>query len=168
MSRKGIPVLDFDDLILALQDLAAPSATDVAVSTANMHYITEDDAQGALAELDAECFALNNSLTQKQDTINLSTPSGTTYATFDKGGYFQIGKLVIIDAVITANSNVTSGQQILSTIPATAINNMPLSGCEVGAINTPTLFRVYTGGIYPNNQLTSGKQYHIYGSYMSL
>ena len=89
MSRKGIPVLDFDDLILALQDLAAPSATDVAVSTANMHYITEDDAQGALAELDAECFALNNSLTNliKQTESTVTTNSsgrvqGTTEALF--------------------------------------------------------------------------------------
>lgn len=70
MSRKGIPILDFDDLILALQDLAAPSATDVAVSTANMHYITEDDAQGALAELDAEAYAINSSLTQLQGTFH--------------------------------------------------------------------------------------------------
>ena len=65
MARIGIPYLDFDALIAAIQALSAPSATDVAVSTANMHYITEDDAQGALAELDAEAYAINSSLAQK-------------------------------------------------------------------------------------------------------
>ena len=64
------PLLDatfidkIDDLIAELQNLSAPSATNVAVSPTGLHYITEDDAQGALAELDAECFALNNSLTK--------------------------------------------------------------------------------------------------------
>ena len=90
MSRKGIPVLDFDDLILALQDLAAPSATDVAVSNTNMHYITEDDAQGALAELDAECYALNNSLTQLEDdkfgtVVDLASYTSTKYVCVSDG-----------------------------------------------------------------------------------
>lgn len=64
MSQKAIPIIDFDALITAINALSAPSATDVAVSTANMHYITEDDAQGALAELDAEAYAINSSLAQ--------------------------------------------------------------------------------------------------------
>ena len=65
------PLLDatfidkIDDLIAELQNLSAPSATNVAVSPTGLHYITEDDAQGALAELDAECYSLSNSLTQK-------------------------------------------------------------------------------------------------------
>ena len=64
------PLLDatfidkIDDLIAELQNLSAPSATNVAVSPTGLHYITEDDAQGALAELDAECYSLSNSLTQ--------------------------------------------------------------------------------------------------------
>lgn len=70
-------------IITALQALSAPSATNVAVSPTGLHYITEDDAQGALAELDAECFALNNSLTQKTaDRIideNTKSVSGITW-----------------------------------------------------------------------------------------
>lgn len=68
--------------LTALVSAVCPQASGVGVSTANMHYITEDDAQGALAELDAECFALNNSLTQKKMVTLLndthSVPTTTT------------------------------------------------------------------------------------------
>ena len=75
------PLLDatfidkIDDLIAELQNLSAPSATNVAVSPTGLHYITEDDAQGALAELDAEAYAINSSLAQKQSKIKSTTVS---------------------------------------------------------------------------------------------
>ena len=80
MSQKAIPIIDFDALITAINALSAPSATDVAVSTANMHYITEDDAQGALAELDAEAYAINSSLAQLLKVVVTTTATITINA----------------------------------------------------------------------------------------
>ena len=82
------PILDstFSDKMDELKAALSPQASGVHVSTANMHYITEDDAQGALAELDAEAYAINASLAQyikrKFITIPSSTASGT-YLTND-------------------------------------------------------------------------------------
>ena len=91
-------------IITALQALSAPSATNVAVSPTGLHYITEDDAQGALAELDAECFALNNSLTQLElftgQLVNHNTTNYLIGTVLFEGGAnpdctlkIQIGKL---------------------------------------------------------------------------
>ena len=98
MSQKAIPIIDFDALITAINALSAPSATDVAVSNTNMHYITEDDAQGALAELDAECYALNNSLAQKQDKIVTTHFSGTT----DSAGNIKLQGVSTTNHIILA------------------------------------------------------------------
>ena len=84
------PLLDatfidkIDDLIAELQNLSAPSATNVAVSPTGLHYITEDDAQGALAELDAECYSLSNSLMQK--TTSQNAPSTHDFNAFTTDG----------------------------------------------------------------------------------
>ena len=73
MSQKSIPILDFDALITAIQALSAPSGTDVAISPTGMHIVTEDDAQGAISELDAGLYATNLSLTQyiKRKTVTI-------------------------------------------------------------------------------------------------
>lgn len=63
MARKGIPVLDFDDLITAIQALSAPSATDVAVDPTGMEIITANNSQGALKQLDTAVDSVNSSLT---------------------------------------------------------------------------------------------------------
>ena len=65
MARKGIPVLDFDDLITAIQALSAPSATDVAVDPTGMEIITANNSQGALKQLDTAVDSVNSSLTYK-------------------------------------------------------------------------------------------------------
>lgn len=105
MSQKAIPIIDFDALITAINALSAPSATDVAVSTANMHYITEDDAQGALAELDAEAYAINSSLAQLPDNLDFGTPvlipwTNNTYACPSAG---------VITGIIRKTTNTTAG-----------------------------------------------------------
>lgn len=75
MSRKGIPILDFDDLILALQALSAPSATNVAVDPTGMDIITATNSQGALKQLDTAVDEVNSSLTQLGQDL---TYTGTT------------------------------------------------------------------------------------------
>ena len=73
-----------DDLIAAVQ----PQASGVGVSTANMHYITEDDAQGALAELDAECYSLSNSLTNYIKVVEKNIGNITMSA--NASGYLSV------------------------------------------------------------------------------
>ena len=92
-------------IITALQALSAPSATNVAVSPTGLHYITEDDAQGALAELDAECFALNNSLTQLPPNITFGTPQVLTW-TNDKETFATAGYLT---GYVRKSANATAG-----------------------------------------------------------
>ena len=71
--EKKIPIVDFDALITAINNLAAPSGTNVAISPTGMHIVTEDDAQGAISELDAGLYATNQSLAQKE-TSAISIP----------------------------------------------------------------------------------------------
>lgn len=73
MGAVHIPIIDedkLDDIITALQALAAPSGTNVAISPTGMHIVTEDDVQGAISELDSAVDSVNSSLTNY-----------TTYAT---------------------------------------------------------------------------------------
>lgn len=70
MARIGIPFLDFDALISAIQALSAPSATNVAVDPTGMDIITANNSQGALKQLDTAVDSVNSSLTNY-----------TTYAT---------------------------------------------------------------------------------------
>ena len=67
MGAVHIPIIDedaLDDLVTAVQALAAPSGTNVAISNTGMHYVTASNAQGAISELDAEAYALNASLSK--------------------------------------------------------------------------------------------------------
>ena len=76
MGAVHIPIIDedaLDDLVTAVQALAAPSGTNVAISNTGMHYVTASNAQGAISELDAEAYALNASLAQKQDALEFET-----------------------------------------------------------------------------------------------
>ena len=73
MARKGIPFLDFDDLITAIQALSAPSGTNVAISPTGMHIVTEDDVQGAISELDSAVDSVNASLTQLEQRETSAT-----------------------------------------------------------------------------------------------
>lgn len=99
-------------IITALQALSAPSATNVAVSPTGLHYITEDDAQGALAELDAECFALNNSLTLLTTTES-DTITGT-YISTNGWTIKKIGKIVFLQ--IDTFKNIPNGSFTLDDI----------------------------------------------------
>ena len=129
------PLLDatfidkIDDLIAELQNLSAPSATNVAVSPTGLHYITEDDAQGALAELDAECYSLSNSLTQLIYTkVFNESISVTANNSFGKNvdatvnGYTFLGSIGVM---------ATSGAGNLYRLNATQYdtpNNLYISG----------------------------------------
>ena len=81
MGAVHIPIIDedaLDDLVTAVQALAAPSGTNVAISNTGMHYVTASNAQGAISELDAEAYALNASLTNLyyySDSTKLDTHS---------------------------------------------------------------------------------------------
>ena len=75
MARKGIPVLDFDDLITAIQALSAPSGTNVAVDPTGMEIITAENAQGALKQLDTAVDSVNSSLAQL-DFVKYNKNSG--------------------------------------------------------------------------------------------
>lgn len=110
------PVLDstFSDKMDELKAALSPQASGVHVSTANMHYITEDDAQGALAELDAEAYAINSSLTQliTTEVIEVGTQTiaqnarGVFTANVAKQGYTPIG---IVKIALSSNYMVIGG-----------------------------------------------------------
>lgn len=138
MSQKAIPIIDFDALITAINALSAPSATDVAVSTANMHYITEDDAQGALAELDAEAYAINSSLAQSLGKGNHSIHCFPT-------GYITTGgTLLSLFIPLSIKAEVTS----VSLVSLTGWSlRIPTGGYLTFATPDTTYIDLVSGGI---------------------
>ena len=129
MARIGIPYLDFDALIAAIQALSAPSATNVAVSPTGMHYITEDDAQGALAELDAEAYAINSSLAQKKTTATLPE---NVYSNIGINQVERSGNIVIVTLGLTISSSIAGVNGLIATLPVgyrpSARVNLPCYG----------------------------------------
>lgn len=113
MARKGIPFLDFDDLITAIQALSAPSATNVSFSPTGAEIITEDNVQGALMELDGAVDSVNASLTQKLSkewtqltgTIseNQNIPIGSDYTEIHIDGAMSNGTVLQFDIQIIPN-----------------------------------------------------------------
>ena len=72
--------------LTALLSAVSPQASGVGVSTANMHYITEDEAQGALAELDAQLYATNSSLAQLGTNLTSKSVTYTMETTIAPAG----------------------------------------------------------------------------------
>ena len=142
MSQKAIPIIDFDALITAINALSAPSATDVAVSTANMHYITEDDAQGALAELDAEAYAINSSLAQSAWT-ETSSGSGCYYCKFNGIVFVKVHNISV-----TGRSSLSLGTLPDGFRPTQQINTAIVGGS----------YREYTGQL----QISSAGAISVY------
>lgn len=82
------PLLDatfidkIDDLIAELQNLSAPSATNVSVDATGMDVITATNAQGALKQLDTAVDGLNSNLAQKTEwhvALNQLVSAGANY-----------------------------------------------------------------------------------------
>ena len=136
-----------DDLIAAVQ----PQASGVGVSTANMHYITEDDAQGALAELDAECYSLNNSLTNNTySTTGLTTNASCT---INVGGYVKVGKIVIVNIRLTTTASISAGQGIVWGFPTPVYfnaNYIELFNNDVIHLYMDTSGKILTGASLPS------------------
>lgn len=100
MGAVHIPIIEedaFDDLVTAVQSLAAPSGTNVAISPTGMHIVTEDNAQGAISELDAKAYEINSSLTNLIKSKNIS---GTTNAGGAVSSGLYAGNNPIIHCVI--------------------------------------------------------------------
>ena len=102
MARKGIPILDFDDLITAIQALSAPSGTDVAISPTGMHIVTEDDVQGAISELDSAVDSVNASLT------NFRGKGTHSFSCFPTGFVTTGGTLLSLFIPLVIAKDVTS------------------------------------------------------------
>jgi len=111
MARKGIPVLDFDDLITAIQALSAPSATDVAVDPTGMEIITANNSQGALKQLDTAVDSVNSSLTQYIKRKFISIPSSTA------SGTYLTNDFTIDDGYEYLCTTQVLGQGFVPTIP---------------------------------------------------
>lgn len=90
------PLLDatfidkIDDLIAELQNLSAPSATNVSVDATGMDVITATNAQGALKQLDTAVDSLDARLVQLA-----SIPAATTPTPISVNGMFQIPSNVL-------------------------------------------------------------------------
>ena len=148
MARKGIPILDFDDLITAIQALSAPSGTDVAISPTGMHIVTENDVQGAISELDSAVDSVNSSLTQNivterfdmgEQTIGAGA-RGVFTTSVAKTGYTPLG---IIEVALSNNYYYVGSYTIGS-------NNMAQVVMHSGS-TTSTAQRVYITVIYKKN-----------------
>ena len=111
MGIKKIPFFDFSavlDKLQAIADNVHPTASGTSITPTGMHIVTEDDAQGALAELDAECYSLSNSLTQlitiesfDMGTQTISAGARGIYTKdISKSGYTPLG---IVDIALSNN-----------------------------------------------------------------
>ena len=147
------PLLDatfidkIDDLIAELQNLSAPSATNVAVSPTGMHYITEDDAQGALAELDAECYALNNSLTQLGDDVssfgNYTLLNGESVSNTKTTKTLYSGRKLSDYKIYMAVIKVSEAVRTCFTVPSQQFQSgRKLSLFYVDSVNTQRWFEI--------------------------
>ena len=122
MGDRHIPIIDedkLDDIITALQSLSAPSGTNVAISPTGMHIVTENNAQGAISELDAGLYATNASLTQldfvKKAVINVQLSSSSPATITFKNPYFAF---VVIGFVQGLGSAVVAGRAETGTVTA--------------------------------------------------
>ena len=118
-----------------------------------------------IAAANSEISTINQSLTQKQDTITLTTLSNGNYGSFENGGYFTIGNLVIFDVTFTT-SGATTGQNLISGFPSISQNDKPFFCMMMGNVNNDLkAVRIYQNGLYPNSNLGAGR-YHAYGMYI--
>lgn len=111
---------------------------------------------------------LNSNLNTKQNTITL-TPFNSSNATFENGGYFKIGNMVIFDTTLVIGSGgATTGVKLLDGFPTTSQNDKPMFGMMMGSVNNDLKsFRIYQTGLYPNMTMGAGR-YHVYGMYISV
>lgn len=140
------------------------SAANTSFDNTGMNYITEDDTQGAIAELDAELFEVNSSLAQLKmkayTLINLETTS-TTEATFNtyssrKFSDYDLLSFQIMNAngdvrntVVLPKSVWTSGWNIylncLHGSTASSASNYSVSGITVKYNNDTSVKAQATG-----------------------
>lgn len=149
MGDRYIPIVDFDALITAINSLAAPSGTNVAISPTGMHIVTEDDVQGAISELDAKAYEINASLT-KSEWQTLGT-SSSRYRV-DKGFVF----IRVHNADTQARTELTLGT-LPSELRPTSQVNAPIVGgsyheltgvCQVKSGGDVTLYTNSAGRFY--------------------
>ena len=97
--------------------------------------------------------------------IKVTSPSGDN-ATFETGGYFTIGKIVIVDITLkVSSSGATVGTKLIKELPASTQNDKPLFGMMMGSVNNNLVsFRMYGDVLYPNSNIGAGR-YHVYGCY---
>ena len=123
MARKGIPVLDFDDLITAIQALSAPSATNVAVDPTGMEIITANNSQGALKQLDTAVDSVNSSLTHslKAQQVQFALQNPVTINANTNGNvlnHFDLSTSTLVDSVFTNKTlaELFGGHTILGVV----------------------------------------------------
>lgn len=106
MSQKSIPIIDFDDLIDAIEALSAPSATNVSVDATGMDVITATNAQGAIKQLDTAVDGLNSNLTQKINKNDVKTYTLTGTTTSSGAIQMPLPSKTLIDFYLTSHSGI--------------------------------------------------------------
>lgn len=132
---------------------------------------TADDCSDAINELNTGLTTLNSNLFN--NTIHEVTSSDSTKITVGDGGYWQIGKLVIVNVRLTISSTISgSGVSLVSALPKPKTNN-GLNTITFTLFGASTVYNIYlntgtgtTSDIRTNTNLSAGT-YVISGCYVA-
>ena len=151
---------------LTPQQIQLLKGTNTLTASTGQISVTVNGVSGSIGAVQEQVNGLQDNIGEINNILSLKTATAGTNITIVKGGYLQIGKLVIIDAIVTADDDISVNQGILQNMPAIGNNNCPLSCFDVSSPWAAVNVRVYQGSVISTDQLTSGHSYHIYGSYM--
>lgn len=134
------------------------SAANTSFDNTGMHYITEDDTQGAIEEIDAELYEVNSSLAH--EIFKLTPNSSLSYnATFTDGYgvYDKASKTVRIYYVMSLSTGTIGAGTPIFTIPSEYRPSASISkGCEYVFVTDSGGVGVGVSDIATNGNITQG------------
>lgn len=161
-----LPLATPTTIQLTPQQIQLLKGTNTLTASTGQISVTVNGVAGAIGQVQEQVNELDGEIGDINSVLSLKTATAGTNITIVKGGYLQIGKLVIIDVIVTAGDNISINNIIINNIPSVGDNNYPISCNDVASPWSAANVRIYYGGVVNTDQLTSGHSYHIYGSYM--
>jgi len=159
---KGLSTNDYTDADKAIVGGVTAALANKQDKTDNSLQTTNKTVVGAVNEL-------------KSGLTNVTTlqvpPNASNKITLVRGGYVKLGRMVLVNVIVTATDDITSpNTAILWGFPSAGTNNQPLIMTEDGenTIKTTATTRMYENTLYCGFALENEKTYVISGIYNAI
>lgn len=134
-----------------------------------------NELKGRIDDSDSEIEGIKSNLTELEPTSYSTQGLSSINATIDGGGYFKIGKVVFVNILITATSNIGNWTDIITGFPNPLIENITLITTNISNTDRqPTNFHLISknnaGAIATmssGSAVSSGYKYSITGHYLT-